>query len=78
MEHKTGIERAVAMKGSPAGLAEAVGGDVKRQHVEHWLKAGRVSAGKAPLVAAVTGIPLHELNDQVDWSLAGELVAARA
>lgn len=68
MEAKTGIERAVEMKGSPAKLAEVVGNGVLRQHVEHWLKTGRVSANQAPHVSVATGIPLHELNDQVPWS----------
>ncbi len=78
MEQKSGIERAVELKGGPTKLAEAVGNGVLRQHVEHWLKAGRVSAGKAPLVAAATGIPLHDLNDEVDWPLAAELAAKAA
>lgn len=72
MEQKTGIQRAVDMKNSPAKLAEAVGNGVLRQHVEHWLKSGRVSAEKAPDVSAATGIPVEELNDKVNWSLVRE------
>jgi DNA-binding transcriptional regulator YdaS (Cro superfamily) len=67
MEAQTGIQRAVEMMGSPAKLADAVGHGVLRQHVEHWLKTGCVSAKQAPHVAGVTGIPLEKLNDQVPW-----------
>lgn len=69
MQQPTGIQRAVDNKGSPGKLAEAIGNGVLRQHVEHWLKAGRVSAERAPDVWAATGVPLEELNDKVNWAL---------
>jgi len=69
MSQVTGIQRAVEKFETPAKLAEAVGNGVLRQHVEHWLKAGRVSAERAPEVAAVSGVPLEDLNDRVNWSL---------
>lgn len=68
MEAQTGIQLAVEMMGSPAKLADAVGGGVVRQHVEHWLEAGRVSPPHAPRVSTVTGIPLAHLNSQVPWA----------
>lgn len=67
MENTSGIQRAVDLKGSPRKLAEAVGNGVLRQHVDHWLKVGRVSAERAPDVFAVTGVPLEQLNDRVNW-----------
>ena len=71
---QSGIARAVAMyENKPAKLAEAVGNGVLRQHVEYWLKAGRVSPERCPEVAAATGIACSELNDKVDWALAGKL-----
>lgn len=69
MQQPTGIALAVELKGSPAKLAEAVGNGVLRQHVEHWLKTGRVSAEKAPDVSAATGIAIEKLNDKVNWAL---------
>lgn len=78
MDQVTGIQRAVEIKGSPAKLAEAIGNGVLRQHVEHWLKAGRVSAEKAPDVAAATGIPVEQLNDRVNWSLVRKTRKAEA
>ena len=69
MSHETGIQRAVGKFETPSKLAEAVGNGVLRQHVEHWLKSGRVSAEKAPDVSAASGIPVEELNDKVNWSL---------
>ena len=69
MQQPSGIELAVQLKGSPAKLAEAVGNGVLRQHVEHWLKTGRVSAEKAPDVSAATGIAIEQLNDKVNWAL---------
>lgn len=70
MNQKTGIQRAVDLfDGSPSKLAEAVGCGVIRQHVEHWLKVGRVSAERCPDVFAASGVPCEELNDRVNWEL---------
>ena len=70
MAEKTGIQRAVErFDGSPSKLAKAVGCGVVRQHVEYWLKTGRVSAERCPKVAAVSGSPCEDLNDQVNWEL---------
>lgn len=74
MDQKTGIERALeAFEGSPTRLAAAIGNGVLRQHVEHWLQAKRVPADKCPEVADVTGIPLEDLNDKVNWALVRKL-----
>lgn len=79
MANKTGIQRAVdAFDSSPSKLAEAVGGGVLRQHVEHWLKVGRVSAERCPEVFAATGVPCEELNDKVNWALVRNGAAAEA
>lgn len=75
MEHKTGIQRAVEMFGSPARLAEAVGNGVLRQHIEHWLKSGRVSVERAPDVAAATGIAIADLNNTMNWSLVKKVLS---
>lgn len=43
MSGRNAVERAVeAAGGSPSALAAAIGGGVLRQHVEYWLKTGRV------------------------------------
>lgn len=68
MTQKTGIEQALEKyEGSPTKLAEAIGGNVIRQHVEHWLKSGVVPAAKAPDVALATGITVDLLNPSVNW-----------
>jgi len=73
MKSKTGIQVAVEkFEGSPSKLAEAIGNGVLRQHVEHWLKVGRVSAERAPEVSAVSGVPCERLNDRVSWKLVRE------
>lgn len=73
MERKTGIQIALEkFEGSPSKLAEAVGNGVLRQHVEHWLKVGRVSAERTPEVSAATGVPCEMLNNRVNWQLARE------
>lgn len=70
MEQKTGIEQALAMfDNSPTRLANAVGGSVVRQHVEHWLKAKRVPADKAPDVERATGVPCEVLCPDVSWDV---------
>lgn len=74
MNQQTGIAEAVAkFENSPSKLAAAIGDKVLRQHVEHWLKAGRVPAERCAEVAAVTGIALERLNDKVNWSLVREV-----
>jgi len=70
MEQQTGIEQALEKFGkSPTKLAVAVGGNVVRQHVEHWLKAKRVPADKAPDVERATGIPCELLCPDVSWDV---------
>lgn len=70
METKTGIELAIErFEGSPTKLANAIGGTVLRQHVEHWVKAGKVPAGKAPEVEIATGIRCEDLCPGVRWDV---------
>ena len=81
MAKKTGIQKAVdAFENSPTRLAEAVGGKVLRQHVEHWLKKGRVPAEHAPAVARALGgkVDLEELCPGVDWAYPRELAEPKA
>ena len=74
LNQQTGIAEAVSkFENSPSKLAAAIGEPVLRQHVEHWLKAGRVPAERCAEVAAVTGIALERLNDRVNWSLVREV-----
>ena len=68
MTAKTGIEQALEKyDGSPSKMAEAIGGSVIRQHIEHWLKSGVVPAAKAPDIAIATGISVDLLNPSVNW-----------
>lgn len=77
MANKTGIQLAVEMYGgSPTKLAQAIGHGVLRQHIEHWLRAGRVSIEKAPEVAAATGIPIADLNNTMNWPLVASVLGA--
>ena len=68
MGHKTGIERALEkFDGSPTKLAAATDGKVLRQHIEHWLKTGRVPVEKCPAIAAASGVTCDALNPDFDW-----------
>ena len=68
MAMKNGIEQALAkFDNSPTKLAAAIGAPVLRQHVEHWLKAGKVPADKAPSVKRVSGVPCDLLCPGVEW-----------
>ena len=68
MEHKTGIELALEkFGGSPTRLAAAVGGNVIRQHIEHWLKSGKVPADKAPDVMLASGVLVDLLCPDTNW-----------
>lgn len=70
MNQKSGIELALEkFENSPTKLANAVGGTVVRQHVEHWLKAGKVPADKAPDVEAATGVQVELLCPDTNWAV---------
>ena len=74
MSKKTGLQIAVdKFDGSPSKLAKACGNGILRQHVEHWRKAGRVSAERTPVVSAASGVSCELLNDRVNWSLVREV-----
>lgn len=74
MEQKKGIELALEkFDNSPTKLAQAVGGSVIRQHIEHWLKSGRVPAEKAPDVMAATGVAVDLLCPDTNWSAVREM-----
>lgn len=70
METKTGIHRAVErFDNSPSKLAAACSlPGVRRQHVEHWLRAGRVPAAHAPTVERVAQVPCEDLCPGTDWA----------
>lgn len=53
---RSGIQRAVELfDGSATKLAAAMGESVLRQHIEHWLKVGRVPAEHCFAVELATG-----------------------
>lgn len=78
METKTGIELALEkFENSPTKLATAInGGSVMRQHVEHWLKSGRVPADKAPDVMIASGVPVDLLCPETNWAAVREMQVA--
>jgi DNA-binding transcriptional regulator YdaS (Cro superfamily) len=56
--------------GSPTKLAAAIGGDIKRQNVEHWVSSGRVPPAQRPGVehAAEGRVTAEDLSDDgVHW-----------
>lgn len=68
MAHKSGIELALEKHGnSPTKLAKLIGGNVIRQHIEHWLKTGVVPADKAPDVMVATGVSVDKLCPSTNW-----------
>lgn len=67
MDHQTPIQRALAVfENSPTKLARALGGDVKRQHVEHWLKSGSVPTEHCRPISDLTGVPCWDFRPD-DW-----------
>ena len=72
METKTGIELALEKFGnSPTKLAAAIGGNVIRQHVEHWIKSKNVPAERCPAIEAATGglVRCEDLRPDVPWAI---------
>ena len=69
MEQRTGIQLALEkFDNSPTKLARAIGGSVIRQHIEHWVKTGRVPADKAPDVMLASGISVEQLCPDTNWA----------
>lgn len=67
MSHVSAVQKAVdAFEGSPTKLAAAIGDGVLRQHVEHWLKRGRIPPERCVAVSNLTGVPEWELRPE-DW-----------
>lgn len=65
---KAAVRRAIHSidKNSPTAVARALGHGMKRQHIEHWFKVGRVPADRVALLAQVSGVPVWELCPN-DW-----------
>ena len=60
--------------GTPSALAQALGGGLVRQNVEHWIAAKAVPAKHCPSIERETvkrGKPVRceDLNPDVDWSV---------
>lgn len=65
---KSAIQQAMDhFGGSATALAKAIGGDVKRQNVEHWLKSGRVPVTYAPSVERLVGIACEVQHPDSTW-----------
>ena len=76
---KSCIQRAVDMYGgSPSALAAAVGGDVTRQNIEHWLRLNRVPHGRCARLAIVTGISVEALDPLHDWDTVRQALSLKA
>ncbi len=70
MAKKNGIQQALEkFENSPSKLAAALPETVLRQHVEHWIKTGKVPADKAPDVEKASGVPCELLNPDVNWAV---------
>lgn len=67
MSKVSAVQRALnVFDGSPTKLAAALGDGVLRQHVEHWLKAGKVPEQHCFAVTQLTQVPVWELRPD-DW-----------
>ena len=64
MEAPFALDRAIAVIGSQAALAAAIG--VSQQVISYWIKKGhRVPAERVVAVEAATGIARHELRPDI-------------
>lgn len=65
------LEKAIRCCNGQTGLAEAIGGDVKQQHVWNWLNRadGAVPAEHCPAIERGTGgqVTVGELRADVNW-----------
>lgn len=75
MPKLTPIQRAVAkFDNSPTRMATAIGSGVLRQHVEHWLKSGRVPAEHVRRVQELTGVMCWEFRPNDWWRIWPDLI----
>lgn len=69
MDQKASIQQALDFfDGSPSKFASALGNGAQRQHVEHWVKVGRVPAERCPGIERLTGVRCELLRPDVDWA----------
>lgn len=67
MDKPSGIQRALeAFENSPSKLATEMGGGVLRQHVEHWVKAGKVPPRRCLRLEEISGVSRKALRPD-DW-----------
>ena len=65
---KSGIQQAVEKYDNSASrLAEAAGGGLFRQQIEHSLKSGKVPERWAHLIERASGVPVEKLAPGVRW-----------
>lgn len=69
MSPKKALEQAVQKAGSPTALAALIGGGVKRQHVEYWLKVGKTPATYCPAIERAVGVRCEDLDPTTEWSV---------
>lgn len=65
MSNIEALRRAVQIAGSQAELARRIGGKVKQQHVNYWLKNGYIPPEHCVAIEAATGVSRHELRSDV-------------
>lgn len=67
MPRLTPVQRALAkFDNTPRLMAAAIGSGVLRQHVEHWVRAGRIPTEHCRRVQELTGVMCWELRPD-DW-----------
>lgn len=75
MSELTPIQKAIAkFNNSPTQMAAAMGNGVLRQHVEHWLKSGRVPTEHVRCVHELTGVMAWEFRPSDWWRIWPDLV----
>lgn len=64
---RQGIADVISVAGSASAVAAIVGAPVKRQNVEHWVKAGRVPPEHCPALELALDLPCERIRPDLKW-----------
>jgi DNA-binding transcriptional regulator YdaS (Cro superfamily) len=67
MKPKKSIAEVVVQCGGATALATLLGGSVKRQNIEYWIKVDEIPADHCPAIERAHGIRCEDLRRDLNW-----------
>lgn len=67
MTAERSIKKLLAKAGGATAVATLLGGSVKRQNVEYWVKVGEIPAEHCPALERAYGVPCEQVRPDLSW-----------